>query len=327
MFIRPRVRAPRAFEPVVTTVEAGSVFAPPAPAGVGACKTTGRSSCGSRPRWAVAAPPAVAGRAVPDLGAPIADFPSYARAFARNEKELLARPRAVFDRLAREFCLADARHARLLALRRAFRAWRAGGDDADDATDRLALAAWRAEHRRVLRLALAAYLHQRRVCARGFERLAAGASLYRGRVTRRARAFAEWRSRVELKDARKRRRPPLPGHADPMAATAVIVREGTRKSTGEKVKVKVRVAPLGLLHDSHYAHARIAPIDEKVRAYALIGYPTWFLERMVRARDRRLAQRPAIEAMIERVFGKYMKSKPAKPKPKTLQQKVKQFKS
>jgi hypothetical protein len=88
-----------------------------------------------------------------------------------------------------------------------------------------------------------------------------------------------------------------------------------------KIKVKI-CTPIENLYTTYHANGKVMPIGHKIRAYSDLGYPTWFLEKMLHHRDLNIARKPVIEAMISSVFDKYLKNKPAKVKEKTLTQKL-----
>ena len=111
---------------------------------------------------------------------------------------------------------------------------------------------------------------------------------------------------------------PLPELDNPM--TYIKVKLSILKKSG-KIKVKL-CAPLDNLYSAYHANSKIMPIGEKIRAYSDMGYPTWYLEKMLHSRDLNVARKPAMEAMIADVFDKYLKTKPAKIKEKTLTQKL-----
>ena len=111
---------------------------------------------------------------------------------------------------------------------------------------------------------------------------------------------------------------PLPEIDNPF--TYVKVKLNILPKSG-KIKVKI-YAPIESLYKKYHANGKIMPIGEKIRAYADIGYPIWYLEKMLMRRELNIASRPAIEAIISEVFDKYLKNKPAKIKEKTLTQKL-----
>jgi hypothetical protein len=126
----------------------------------------------------------------------------------------------------------------------------------------------------------------------------------------------EWRQIAD--DARKVVLEPLPEIDNPM--TYIKVKLNVLKKSG---KIKVRLsAPLDALYSTYHANGKLMPIGDKIRAYSDIGYPNWFLEKMLMRRDLNVSRKPMIEAMISDVFDKYLKNKPAKVKEKTLTQKL-----
>jgi len=113
---------------------------------------------------------------------------------------------------------------------------------------------------------------------------------------------------------------PLPTFGGENPLNYVIAKTSVMKKS-KKVKVALSV-PMLNLYTKYYSNGLNAPISEKIQAYAKLGYPMWFLEKMLKSREANLAKKPKIEAMIATVFDKYMKSKPTKVKEKTLHQKV-----
>ena len=126
----------------------------------------------------------------------------------------------------------------------------------------------------------------------------------------------EWRQVAS--DARAIVLTPLPEIDNPM--TYIKVKLNILKKSG-KIKVKL-YAPIENLYSMYHANGKVMPIGDKIRAYSDIGYPNWYLEKMLSHRDLNISRKPAMEAMISEVFDKYLKSKPAKVKEKTLTQKL-----
>ena len=113
---------------------------------------------------------------------------------------------------------------------------------------------------------------------------------------------------------------PLPTFGGENPMNYVVVKTAVMKKTS-KIKVSLSL-PMHSLYAKYYSKGLNAPISEKIQAYAKLGYPMWFLEKMLKSRELHTARKPKIEAMIATIFDKYMKSKPAKAKEKTLHQKV-----
>lgn len=93
-----------------------------------------------------------------------------------------------------------------------------------------------------------------------------------------------------------------------------------KKSKNVKVKLST---PLLELHEKYYKNLKRPPIVEKIRVYSKIGYPEWYLEKMLNAHEKQMKKKKEIEKLIVDVFTKYDAKKPSKSKPKTTLQKLK----
>ena len=85
-----------------------------------------------------------------------------------------------------------------------------------------------------------------------------------------------------------------------------------------KVKVKVKTesgvkivirAPYAELHHRWHSKGRRPPIDRVVQAFAQLGFPMTYLQRILEIHDRELKMKPKIEAFIEKVFERMKKKK------------------
>jgi len=92
-----------------------------------------------------------------------------------------------------------------------------------------------------------------------------------------------------------------------------------KKSKNVKVKL---TTPLLDLYDKYYKNLKRPPIGEKIRAYSKIGYPDWYLEKIIESYKKQLQQKTEMEKLIKTVFDKYDAKKPSKAKPKTALQKL-----
>jgi hypothetical protein len=88
-----------------------------------------------------------------------------------------------------------------------------------------------------------------------------------------------------------------------------------KKSKNVKVKL---TTPLLDLHEKYYKNLIRPPIVEKILTYSKIGYPEWYLEKMLVSHGKQLQRKPEMKKFIETVFAKYDAKKPSKTKPKTL---------
>jgi hypothetical protein len=243
----------------------------------------------------------------------IHDFEGYRRNYVLNERSVLKGCREKFDRLAVDFVRKNEDCYKKFLLKRCFWAWAGKGFvDVDS------YASWQSDYRRVLMLAGREYVRQVRVYRESMSKLVEKIVVEK-RYNLLKKFFVWWKEvGVEVED-----RKAIP-EGNPMDRSIVVTREGVRKSTGEKVKVKTRVYPMRLMYESYHSKCVLMPIDEKVKLYHQLGYPKWYLEKMILSRERRLSRKGEMEEMIERVFGKYMsKGKGSTPKPKTLQQRFK----
>jgi hypothetical protein len=88
------------------------------------------------------------------------------------------------------------------------------------------------------------------------------------------------------------------------------------------VKVKL-ITPLLDLHQKYYKNLKRPPIVEKIRVYNKLGYPEWYLEKMLEYYQKQVQKKPEMEIWFRSVFDKYDAKKPSKAKPKTMLQKFK----
>jgi hypothetical protein len=243
----------------------------------------------------------------------ISDFEGYRRNYVLNEQSVLKGCREKFDRLVSDYVRKNEGCYRNFLLKRCFWGWAGKGF-----VDARPYTHWQSDYRRVLMLAVRVYVRQLRVYRRAMELLVE--KIVVEKSYNLLKKFFVWWKEVGVKVEEQKAIP----EGNPMDMSMVIKREGVRKSTGEKVKVKTRVYPLRILYETYHSNGVMIPIDEKVKIYHQLGYPKWYLEKMILSREKRLSRKGEMEEMIERVFGKYMsKGKGSTPKPKTLQQRFK----
>lgn len=240
----------------------------------------------------------------------IDNFEGYKNGMIRNEKQLLEKPKKDLELLVSVYIKKNDICYRKLLLERWFCVW-AGKGFLDGQT----YIQWQSDYRRVLRLAAIEYVRQLRIYRRSMELLIEKIVVHK-RYNLLKNFFVWWKEVGVKVDEQKT----IP-EGNPMYMSRMTKREGVRKSTGEKVEVKTRVYPLRVLYETYHSNGVLIPIIEKVKTYHQLGYPKWYLEKMILSRDKRMSRKAEMEEMIENVFGKYMsKSKGAIPKAKTLQQ-------
>jgi hypothetical protein len=100
----------------------------------------------------------------------------------------------------------------------------------------------------------------------------------------------------------------------------VVVNLKVQKKS-KNVKVKM-TTPLLDLYEKYYKNLKRPPIGDKIRLYNKLGYPEWYLEKMLESYTKQMKRKPEIEQFIISVFAKYDAKKPSKTKPKTLLQKL-----
>ncbi|MDA9847151.1 hypothetical protein N9C10_04405 [Flavobacteriaceae bacterium] len=93
-----------------------------------------------------------------------------------------------------------------------------------------------------------------------------------------------------------------------------------KKSKNVKVKL---TTPLMDLREKYYKNLKRPPIVEKIRVYHKLGYPDWYLEKMLESQQKQVQKKPEMETWFRSVFDKYDAKKPSKAKPKTMLQKLK----
>jgi len=111
--------------------------------------------------------------------------------------------------------------------------------------------------------------------------------------------------------------PTLPG----VNMNHVCVSLKVQKKTNS-VKVKMST-PLLDLHEKYYKNLKRPPIAEKIRAYSKIGYPEWYLEKMLVSHESQVKKKPEIAKFVEMVFSKYDSKKQSTAKPKSFVGKLK----
>ena len=90
------------------------------------------------------------------------------------------------------------------------------------------------------------------------------------------------------------------------------------KKGGKTLKVK----PLAVLHKKYFSKGIRPPIDEKVRMYHLLGFPEWYLVKMIEGDEKAKEKKKMLEKLLVDVFAKYDSKKTSKPKPKSLIKKI-----
>lgn len=88
---------------------------------------------------------------------------------------------------------------------------------------------------------------------------------------------------------------------------------------GEKT---LKVKPLAVLHKKYFSKGIRPPIDEKVRMYHLLGFPEWYLIKMIEGNEKAKEKKKILEKLIVDVFAKYDGKKTSKAKPKSLIKKM-----
>jgi len=241
-------------------------------------------------------------------GVRISDFRIYRRNFVRNEREIMAKCGSKYQSVFGEYMLRSKEEYRKFLLKKVFLVWSGKCDHNLDYFYK-----WQSDYRRVLRLVIEVYIRQRRVYMKSMYDLVDKIVLHE-KYDFLKKVFEIWKGENTVT------KEPLPVYENPMAVE--LSKKKVSKKSGKEVVVKCK--PLGVLHEKYYSKGVRAPIDEKVRAYHQLGYPVWFLETMILARDKKNRQKPAMEEFIHHVFDKYMsKGKGSTPKPKTIQQRFK----
>jgi hypothetical protein len=92
-----------------------------------------------------------------------------------------------------------------------------------------------------------------------------------------------------------------------------------KKSKNVKVKL---TTPLLDLHEKYYKNLKRPPIAEKIRVYSKLGYPEWYLEKMLTSYGNQMKRKQDIEKFIDNVFSKWDGKKTSKAKEKSLVQKL-----
>ena len=127
------------------------------------------------------------------------------------------------------------------------------------------------------------------------------------RVDTLRKLFRVWKE-VSKKHEEKINVPDDPNH--------IIVR--TRVTSKGKVKVALE-QPYKKLYDRYLDFTTPPPsLEEKIFYAQQFGYPERVLKNIMKAHDRREAQRPKIEELIIRVFGETKSKTYSKPKKKSL---------
>jgi hypothetical protein len=90
------------------------------------------------------------------------------------------------------------------------------------------------------------------------------------------------------------------------------------KKGGKTSKVK----PIAVLHKKYFSKGIRPPIAEKVRMYHLLGFPEWYLVKMIEGDEKANEKKKILEKILIDVFAKYDGKKTSKPKPKSLIKKM-----
>lgn len=85
---------------------------------------------------------------------------------------------------------------------------------------------------------------------------------------------------------------------------------------------KKKVQPFVELHKKYYSKNIRPPIKDKIIAYHRLGYPNWFLEKVLESHNKQQAKKPEIEKFINSVFSKYDGKKTSKPVTRSLLQEI-----
>ena len=242
---------------------------------------------------------------------PVADWRSYVKGLAKAERDRVRDQNRV--RVGSEMAVSMVLTERLnyLAMRKAFCEWRGTKTvgTADQAI-RHANARWTI---RIERDRMRVQNHARSLAIVQFERIS---RLYRTNSVRdwMRTVLQDWYLVAVPEKLSKEEEQPVPAIADLYYAKAVTV--------VKKKKAVVAAVPIESMYLNYHSKGRVCPIDIKVRAYASLGYPMWYLARMLTAREKNIARMAANAPFLNEVFDKYMKSKPTKSKPKTAMQKM-----
>ena len=243
---------------------------------------------------------------------PIYDYKYYTKHLMRTEREklvlILKETDSCVDRIVNSYKNSIFSQKQKQLIINAFSAWRQSDPTAiandrmdKDSQERIAAARKKATVARKL-----VHVHAKRVVETVIKN-----KMFKLKVS----ILKEWsaaRKKIILEP------PPTFGGENPM--NYVVVKTAVMKKSN-KIKVSLSL-PMHSLYAKYYSKGLNAPISEKIQAYAKLGYPMWFLEKMLKSRELHIARKPKIEAMIATVFDKYMKSKPVKVKEKPLYQKV-----
>jgi hypothetical protein len=111
--------------------------------------------------------------------------------------------------------------------------------------------------------------------------------------------FAEWKQR-----AIENRTPP-PELPKDLFEVEVKVKV---KSPDGTTKFVVK-APYRELHEKYFSKGVPAPINKRVQAFALMGFPMTYLEEMLKHHDKMMKRKPKIDELIDKVFNKLKKKK------------------